>query len=138
MQLDQRSEPQSQAGGISLRKCLAQELVEEKLRFEIRSRGGEFDFSYAIAQVQPLALFTGRAEKARQPPAEVRGFADVRLAIPAQEEDGGRGRDVLKETLILIGREREYAGGHTLILEVIDQFSEEVNEIPVKGNLHRR
>jgi hypothetical protein len=83
-------------------------------------------------------LFTGRAQEAGQPSAEISGLADVSFAIPAEEEDCGRDRESLKETLILIGRECEGAGEHTVILEAIDEFSEEVKEIPVKRNLHRR
>jgi hypothetical protein len=65
MEFNQRSEAKTQAGRVTLRKCLAQELVQKKLRLEIRSGGGEFDFADAISQIQPFALLAGRPEKAR-------------------------------------------------------------------------
>jgi len=124
MQLDERGEAKPEAGGIGLRECRAQELVQEKLRFEIGAGRGEFDFVDAIAQVQAFAMFAGRAEQAPQPPSEIRGLADVRLAIPAQEENGRRRGEFLKEALvfifIFIWRECKCAVEHMVILEVID------------------
>ena len=109
MQLDQRGEAKPQSGGVSLRECRAQELVEKKLRFEVGAGDGEFNFADAVAQVQALTLFARRAEKSRQPSAEVGGFADVRLALPAKEEDCGRGGQCGEEgfVVVMIGRECE-------------------------------
>lgn len=118
MQLDQRSETKAQAGGVGLWECLPEELVEEKLRFEIGAGGGEFSLADAIAQVQALALFARRAEKARQPAAEVGGFADVRLAVAAQEEDRGRGWEFGEEGFVLVWRECECVREHEGIISL--------------------
>jgi hypothetical protein len=87
-------------------------LVENKLRFEIRPGGGEFDFVDAITQVQALALFARRAEKACQPAAEIGGLADVRLSIAAQQEDCGRDGESGEEGFVVVRREWKRAREH--------------------------
>ncbi len=94
-------------------------MIQEKLRFEIGAGSGEFNFADAVAKIQPLALFARRAQKARQPAAEISGFADIQLAIAAKEEDGGPGGEFLKKTRVLTWRECERAREHKDIVVAV-------------------
>jgi len=48
-------------------------------------------------------LFGGLSQEALKPPTEVSGFADVRLAVTAQQEDGGRCGEGGEEGFVAVG-----------------------------------
>ena len=89
-----------------------QELVEKKLRFELRARPSELDFANSLAKIEPLALFGRLAKQPLQPPPKIRGLADVRLAVATQQEHCRRSRNLCEETLVAIRRECQYMRDH--------------------------
>lgn len=79
MHLDQRSEAQTQPGGISLGKCKPQKLVEQEARLKVGARGRELNPADTVAQVQLLGMFRGNIEQTMQAPAQVGRLANIRL-----------------------------------------------------------
>src|SRR5262249_21893653 len=92
MHLYERRKPQAQPCRIGFGKCFAQNLVQQKSRFKIRSSRRVFDRAHAIAQVQTLGTFFRRRKQSLQAPTHVRGFADVWLGgvIDSAEKKNGR------------------------------------------------
>jgi hypothetical protein len=55
MQFDQRGWTQAQARALSLRKSFSQQLIKQKLRFEVRTGQRKFNLADALAEVEPFA-----------------------------------------------------------------------------------
>src|SRR5579859_6493199 len=119
MQLDQGSEAEAQAIGVSFWKSGAEDLIEDKSRFEVGARQRVFNRADAVAQVEALGSLLWRGKQALQAPAKVGGFADVRLGVgvrAAQEKYSGDGGDGGEDLGVSFRPELNAFRQHKLIL----------------------
>src|SRR5438309_8283292 len=86
------------------------------MQMEIRASCGYFYLTYSLAEVQPFAMFRRRCQQSLQPPAQVRRFTDVGLAIAAQSKDCCARRELRKEALVAVRRECQGLCKHFAIL----------------------
>ena len=116
MQFNQWSGTKPQARRVRLRKRLAQQSIEQKLGFEIRTGRRELNLAHALAKIESFTLPSWLAEQPLQPSPQVCGLADVWFAVAAQQENRRGSRDLLKEIVAVIPRECECARQHKLIV----------------------
>jgi len=112
MKFHERRGTQLQPGRIALGEGLTQDAVKQNLRLEIRAAQGELNLTNPVAQIQPLALLSRRAQQPLQPFAQVGCLADVRIALATQDEYGRSRGEFEEETLVQVGAEAELLRGH--------------------------
>ena len=124
MQFNQRSKSQAQPIRIGFREELPQGLIEDKSRFEIRTRQRVFDPANAMAKVEAFRALFGSRQQPLQPSPKIGSLGYVRFRVgvfAAQEEDGGRGGHGRENMGVCFGPELNALGQHVAIVDEVGE-----------------